>query len=100
MADPADLQSRITFNPNMCGGRPCIRGMRIRVIDILDLLGGGMTPADILADYPWLEAADIPAALQFAARAVDHPVFRLNPTSSEVSQPGATGADPAYPRDV
>jgi uncharacterized protein (DUF433 family) len=71
----SDLLSRITVNPAQCGGRPCIRGMRIRVMDILDMLSGGMTQAEILADYDELEAEDIAAALTYAARAVSHPVL-------------------------
>jgi uncharacterized protein (DUF433 family) len=66
---------RITFNPEQCGGRPCIRGMRIRVKDVLDLLAAGVREADILADYPYLEAADIRAALAYAAEESDHPVL-------------------------
>lgn len=64
---------RITVNPSQCGGRPCIRGMRIRVSDLLDLLGAGATPEEILADYPDLEREDISAALLWAARYIDHP---------------------------
>jgi uncharacterized protein (DUF433 family) len=70
-----DLLSRITINPAQCGGRPCIRGMRIRVQDILEMLAGGMTSAQILADYEELEADDIAAALTYAAKAVSHPVL-------------------------
>ena len=66
---------RITFNPDQCGGRPCIRGMRIRVKDILDLLATGVGEAEILADFPYLEKEDIRAALAFAAEATDHPVL-------------------------
>lgn len=66
-------EPRITFNPNQCGGRPCIRGMRIRVSDILDMLGSGTTPDQILRDFPDLEAEDILAALRFAAQRVDIP---------------------------
>jgi len=66
---------RITFNPNQCGGRPCIRGMRIRVKDVLDLVAAGVTEADILADYPDLEAEDIKASLEYAAAQLDHPVL-------------------------
>ena len=65
---------RITVNPAVCGGRPIIRGMRIRVKDVLDLLAAGSTRAEILADYPYLEDEDITAALQFAARQSDHPI--------------------------
>ena len=59
---------RITVNPAICGGRPIIRGLRIRVKDVLDLLAAGATRAEIIADYPYLEDDDITAALQFAAR--------------------------------
>lgn len=66
---------RITFNPNQCGGRPCIRGMRIRVKDVLDLVAAGIPEAEILADYPDLEADDIKASLEYAAAQLDHPVL-------------------------
>jgi uncharacterized protein (DUF433 family) len=71
----AELLDRITINPAQCGGRPCIRGMRIRVMDILDMLSGGMSQAQILADYDELEADDIAAALAYASKAVSHPVL-------------------------
>jgi uncharacterized protein (DUF433 family) len=71
----ADLLDRITLNHEQCGGRPCIRGMRIRVIDILELLAAGQTPDEILADFPYLEREDIAASLQYAARRLDHPVL-------------------------
>jgi uncharacterized protein (DUF433 family) len=67
---------RITTDPDVCGGRPCIRGLRIRVKDVLDLLAAGATREEILADYPYLEAEDIVAVLEFAARQNDHPVLR------------------------
>jgi uncharacterized protein (DUF433 family) len=70
-------KERITFNPNQCGGRPCIRGMRIRVKDVLDLLAAKVTEAEILADYPDLEAEDIQACLEYAAAQLDHPVLTL-----------------------
>ena len=70
-----DLLSRITIDPEQCGGRPCIRGLRIRVIDILNLLGAGETQEQILAAHPYLEAEDIAAALQYAARRFDHPTL-------------------------
>ena len=66
---------RITINPEQCGGRPCIRGMRIRVKDVLDMLAGGATPEEILADYPDLEAEDIRACLAYASRYLDHSVL-------------------------
>jgi uncharacterized protein (DUF433 family) len=68
---------RITVDPNQCGGRPCLRGLRIRVRDVLDLLAAGATREEILADYPLLEAGDITAALEYAARQSDHPVLRV-----------------------
>ena len=71
----SELLSRITFNPNQCGGRPCIRGMRIRVIDVLELLAAGAPEDEILTDYPYLEREDIKACLYFAAQSMDHPVL-------------------------
>jgi len=68
---------RITSDPEVCAGRPCIRGQRIRVTDILDMLAGGATRAEILTDFPDLEDDDITAALEYAARAVNHPVIRV-----------------------
>ncbi|MEJ2227093.1 MAG: DUF433 domain-containing protein [Alphaproteobacteria bacterium] len=67
---------RITVNPEICGGRPCIRGMRIRVSDILDMLAKGASRADILSSYPYLEDEDITAALAFAAHSNDHRIIR------------------------
>ena len=66
-------ESRITFNPAQCGGRPCIRGMRIRVSDILEMLADGVSAETILSDFPDLEPEDISAALRFAAKRVDIP---------------------------
>jgi uncharacterized protein (DUF433 family) len=67
---------RITVNPDVCGGRPCVRGLRIRVKDVLDLLAAGATREEILTDYPYLEPEDIAAVLEFAAKQNDHPVLR------------------------
>jgi uncharacterized protein (DUF433 family) len=67
---------RITVSPDICGGRPCIRGLRIRVKDVLDLLAGGATREEILTDYSYLEAEDVAAVLEFAAKQNDHPVLR------------------------
>jgi uncharacterized protein (DUF433 family) len=67
---------RITVDPAQCGGRPCIRGMRMRVSDILELLAAGESQERILADYPYLEPEDIRAALLYAARQFDHPVLK------------------------
>ena len=69
--------SRISVDPNQCGGRPCLRGLRIRVNDVLDLLAAGASREEILGDYPLLEAGDIAAALEYAARQSDHPVLRV-----------------------
>ena len=68
---------RITVDPSQCGGRPCLRGMRIRVKDLLDLMAAGAGRDEILADYPLLEAGDITASLEYAARRMDHPVLRV-----------------------
>ena len=69
-----DLLDRITFNPNQCGGRPCIRGMRIRVTDVLEMLAAGAPEQEILKDYPYLELDDIRACLEYAAAQVNHAV--------------------------
>jgi uncharacterized protein (DUF433 family) len=69
------LLERITINPQQCGGRPCIRGMRIRVSDVLDLFAVGLNAEDILAEMPDLEADDLKAALAYAARKLNHPVL-------------------------
>ncbi len=68
-------QSRITVEPGKCGGRPCIRRMRIRVKDVLEMLACGATEDQILSDYPDLEREDIRACLEYAAQYFDHPVF-------------------------
>ena len=74
-ASVAYLFDRITVNPRQCGGRPCIRGMRIRVIDILELLAAGLSFEQILKELPDLELEDIKAALLYAVRKLDHPVL-------------------------
>jgi uncharacterized protein (DUF433 family) len=74
-ASVAYLFDRITVNPKQCGGRPCIRGMRIRVIDILELLAAGLSFEQILEELPDLELEDIKAALLYAVRKLDHPVL-------------------------
>jgi uncharacterized protein (DUF433 family) len=70
-----DLTSRITIDPEQCGGRPCIRHMRIRVIDVLDLLAAGLTATEITEELPDLETDDVAAALQFA-------IIQLEPSRS------------------
>ena len=71
----AILADRITVNPKQCGGRPCIRGMRIRVTDVLDLLAADLTTKQILAEHPYLESEDIRACLRFASERLNHPVL-------------------------
>lgn len=73
MNSTASLLTRITQTPGQCGGRPCIRGMRIRVTDILEMLAENVSVTEILADFPDLELADIQACLIFAARRTDFP---------------------------
>jgi uncharacterized protein (DUF433 family) len=68
--------NRITFDPDQCGGRPCIRGYRLRGKDVLELLGAGMSEAEVLKDYPFLEPEDIRACFQYAAAQVDHAILR------------------------
>ena len=71
-----DLLARITVEPGKCGGKPCIRGQRMRVSDVLDLLAAGASFDEILRDYTFLERDDILAALAYAARQTDHVVLR------------------------
>jgi len=66
---------RITFDPEQCGGRPCIRHYRLRVKDVLDMLAAGVGEPEILRDYSFLEPEDIRACLEFAAEKVNHPVL-------------------------
>jgi uncharacterized protein (DUF433 family) len=68
-----DLLERITIEPGKRGGRPCIRGIRITVSDVLELLASGLTPEQVLKQMPDLEPEDIRAALEYAARYLDHP---------------------------
>ena len=70
----SDRLNRVTFNPNQCSGHPCIRGLRIRVKDVLDILASGGTEDEILRDYPYLEADDIRACFEYAADQVNHAV--------------------------
>ena len=75
MSHSSRLLARITLNPEQCGGRPCIRGMRIRVIDVLDLLAAGLSHEQIIEALPDLEPEDIAASLTFASRRLNHPVL-------------------------
>jgi uncharacterized protein (DUF433 family) len=70
--------NRITVEEGKCGGRPCIRGFRIRVTDVLELLSAGASIEEILRDYPFLEREDILAAIEYAAHQTDHPVLRVS----------------------
>jgi len=67
---------RITTDPAVCSGRPSLRGTRVRVKDVLDLLAANVSHEEILADYPYMEAGDITAALEYAALQVDHVVLK------------------------
>jgi uncharacterized protein (DUF433 family) len=69
-------QARITINPEVCGGRPIIAGTRMRVADILSMLAGGASEAEIIADFPYVTADDIRACLAYAAEAVDHRIVK------------------------
>lgn len=71
----AELVERITVNPEQCGGRPCIRGMRIRVVDVLDLLAAGLSQQQVIEELPDLEAEDISACLKFASSRLNHPIL-------------------------
>ncbi|HVV00616.1 MAG TPA: DUF433 domain-containing protein [Verrucomicrobiae bacterium] len=66
---------RITFDPEQCGGRPCIRHYRLRVKDVLDMLAAGVSEAEILADFDFLEPEDIRTSLEFAAEQVNYPAL-------------------------
>ena len=70
----AALSDRITVDPQQCGGRPCVRGLRIRVSDVIDLLANGLSTKEVLEELPDLEPEDISACLRFASRRVDHPI--------------------------
>ncbi|MEG4840085.1 DUF433 domain-containing protein [Microcoleus sp. B9-D4] len=71
----SELFARITVNPRQCGGRPCIRGMRIRVSDVLDLFAAGLSAEQILEEMPDLEADDLRSYLLYASRKLNHQVL-------------------------
>ncbi|MFZ4738464.1 MAG: DUF433 domain-containing protein [Bradymonadia bacterium] len=73
----SDSMARISVNPDQCGGRPCIRGMRIRVTDVLDLLASGLSQDQVLEEMPDLEPEDVTAALKYASRPLDHAVLAV-----------------------
>jgi len=72
------LLERITIKPDVCGGEPTVRGMRITVSQVLEMLAGGMTPEQILDDFPYLDEVDIGACLEYAARQAAHREVLLN----------------------
>ena len=80
MVDPTrkELLARITVEPGKCGGRPCIRGQRMRVSDVLDLLGAGASIEEILEDYPYLTREDILASISYASLQTDHLVLQTS----------------------
>ena len=69
------IAPRITVDPEVCGGRPCVRGLRIRVSDVLDLLAAGLSAAQIVEELPILELEDVPACIRYATRRISHPVL-------------------------
>ena len=66
---------RITFDPKQCGGKPCIRGMRVRVQDVLELLADGLTPEQVTQQLPYIDLEDVRACLEFAAKRIAHPTL-------------------------
>ena len=70
-----EVAERITVDPEQCGGRPCIRGLRIRVVDVLELLATGLSHQQVIEELPDLETADVIAALRYASRRLDHPIL-------------------------
>jgi uncharacterized protein (DUF433 family) len=75
MSNESPLMNRITIDPEQCAGRPCIRGMRIRVTDVLDLLGNGLTPRQVIEELPDIELEDIQACHKYASRRLNHAVL-------------------------
>jgi uncharacterized protein (DUF433 family) len=78
MSNVLTYMNRITRETGKCGGSPCIRGMRLRVTDILELLASGASEAEVLADYPFLESEDIRAALSYAAAQSSHQLLKVS----------------------
>lgn len=72
-----DLTDRISSSPDICGGKPCIRGTRMRVLDVLELLAAGASHEEILEDYPYVARDDIHACLAYAAKQAAHPVIAI-----------------------
>ena len=78
----ANLAERITVDLEQCGGCPCIRGMRVRVTDVLDLLAVGLTPEQVISELPYVELDDVRACIRFASQRLDHPVVTECPSGS------------------
>lgn len=76
------------MNPEQCGGRPCVRGLRIRVMDVLDLLAAGLSPVQVIEELPDLELEDISACLRFASRRLDHPSWRREALAGQSTSTG------------
>ncbi len=72
-----EILERITSNPKQCGGKPCIRGMRIRVSDVLSLLANGLNISEIVEEMPDLEPADVKACILYAIQRIDYPVLKV-----------------------
>ena len=70
------IGERVSTDPSICGGRPCIKGTRMRVSDIVDMIAAGADRNEILSDFPYLADEDIAAALHYASRAVNHRLVR------------------------
>ena len=73
----AKLAERITVKPKLCGGQPCVRGTRIRVVDLLELLAAGLSPTQVWKELPDLEPEDIKACLRYASQRLRHPVLAV-----------------------
>jgi len=71
----SEWRERITVNPEQCGGRPCIRGMRIRVMDVLELYAAGLNETQIIEEMPDLEIEDLRAVMRYVSSRIDHPVI-------------------------
>lgn len=85
MATPDELLKRITFNPEIFGGKPIIRGQRIAVEHVLGMLAGGSTVEELLEYYPWLERDDVQACFVYASRIVGRERVEVVPAGSETS---------------
>ena len=72
-----DYNDRITIESGKCGGRPCVRGMRIRVVDVLDLLANGLSFDEVIEELPDLELDDIKACVAYARNRMDHSVIAV-----------------------